>query len=129
MYNPPDNPLPQGNVQVADFRDGGHLKYDIKPIGDDTFWSLIKSKNIKFTLKKYPHECPIHRDGPIQLAALDVVVGKLKALQDNNLQLSDQQTREQMVLFRCLTDLLVDTRLTSYTCSSMKCAENDLMMS
>jgi hypothetical protein len=108
-YSPPLNALPQGNVAAADFKGGGYTKYDVRSISSDTFWKIIQERGHRFTLKQYPHECPIHRDGPIQMVAMDLVIFKLRDLHTIDRK-TELQMREQMALLATLKKLQFDVQ-------------------
>lgn len=69
---------PQGGVEPSDFSPS---RYHIKPISEDKFRGILRARKFRFTLKKYVHECPLHKEGPVWEAALVVVTTRLAELE------------------------------------------------
>jgi hypothetical protein len=82
-----DDALPQGNIPRGNFDPS---RYSIRSISEKTFDLMLQGACVKYSYKVYPHSCPIHRDGPIAIAALQQAHADMAALLEEETQLTRQ---------------------------------------
>jgi hypothetical protein len=86
----------QGNIDINLFDPS---TYDIRPPDPDSFWKFIHDQKIRYTTKKYLHECPLHKKGPVWEAEdlhIQTELRKLEAEQASPLTTEEQNLKRNL---------------------------------